>query len=168
MRNPYSTKRIQIVVLLVGSFFLFATRLLHAQAQSNPMLHAANGGVVDSAGKPVLLRGVNLTPWLDPQPYLIGRAVRALFLGPTELKQNLAKVVGPDEAQSFWRQWEDTFVTEEDFKHLAGEGFNCVRLPISYRNIVSKAENGVVTLDQSGLQPVDRAVAWGKNTASMS
>ena len=125
------------------------------------MLHAANGEVLNSTGSPLLLRGVNLTPWLNPEPYLIANGLRALLLSPSELKQNLAKLVGPDEAQSFWRQWEDAFVTEADFKHLAEQGFNCVRLPINYKYMVSGTHNGMATFDKAGVEPVDRAVAWG-------
>jgi len=162
MKNPDPTKRTRFVAWLAAGAFWLPASLLCAQAQLNPMLHAANAEVVDSGGAPVLLRGVNLTPWLDPEPYLIGRGLWALLLSPSELKQNLADIAGAEQAQSFWRQWEDAFVTEEDFRRLSSEGFNCVRLPINYKDIVSKAENGAVTLDKSGLQAVDRAVAWGK------
>ena len=49
-----------------------------ARAAGNAMLHAANGAVVDAEGAPVQLRCVNLSPWLDPEPYLIGKALRGL------------------------------------------------------------------------------------------
>ena len=125
------------------------------------MLHASDGAVVDAQGAPVQLRCVNLSPWLEPEPYLIGKALRGLTRSPSDLKKKLAYLVGPADAQAFWRQWEDTFVTREDFALLKEQGFNCVRLPLNYKNIVAVPSNGSLTLDDAGLAPVDHAVAWG-------
>ncbi len=132
-----------------------------AQAAGNAMLHADNGALVDSKGVPVQLRCVNLSPWLDPEPYLIGKALRGLTRSPSELKQKLADLVGPAEAQAFWRQWEDTFITRADFARLKQQGFDCVRLPINYKTIVKASPDGAIALDDAGLAPVDHAVAWG-------
>ena len=107
------------------------------------------------------LRCVNLSPWLDPEPYLIGKALRGLTRSPSELKQKLAELVGPADAQAFWRQWEDAFVTRADFARLKEQGFDCVRLPINYKNVVAASPNGTVVLDDAGIAPVDHAVAWG-------
>jgi endoglucanase len=144
-----------VAMLVVSGFFSAA------QAAGNAMLHAAKGAVVDGEGDPVQLRCVNLSPWLDPEPYLIGKALRGLTRSPSELKQKLAELVGPAAAQAFWRQWEDTFVTRADFARLKEQGFDCVRLPINYKNVVSAAPNGAFALNDAGLAPVDRAVAWG-------
>jgi endoglucanase len=157
-----TSARLGNAVLLSGIAFLFAGHFLCGQAEANPMLHAASGYVVDQRGAPVSLRCVNLSPWLDPEPYLLVKAFRALETSPSELKQRLAQLVGPDEAQSFWQQWEDAFVTEEDFKRLAKAGFTCVRLPINYKDILNGVETGKGALDESRLFPVDQAVAWGE------
>lgn len=125
------------------------------------MLRAADGAVVDARGAPVQLRCANLSPWLEPEPYLIGKALRGLTRSPSELKQKLTELVGPADAQAFWRQWEDAFITREDFARLQKQGFNCVRLPINYKNIVAASPAGAITLDEAGLAPIDHAVAWG-------
>ncbi|MFZ1205830.1 MAG: glycoside hydrolase family 5 protein [Candidatus Acidiferrales bacterium] len=140
---------------------LVSAPLLRAQGTGNAMLHAANGAVVDAEGAPVQLRCVNLSPWLEPEPYLIGKALRGLTRSPSELKQKLANLVGPEDAQAFWRQWEDAFITRADFARLREQGFDCVRLPINYKYIVAASPSGAITLDAAGLAPVDHAVAWG-------
>ena len=124
---------------------------------ANPMLHAALGRVVDGSGKPVELRCVNLSPWLNPEPYLVAPSWRALNTSPTELRDGIARAVGSRTARKFWRQWEETFVTEEDFRTLAGQGFTCVRLPLNYRRVMT-AEG----LNADGIAPVDRAVIWAE------
>jgi len=138
-----------------------ATPLSRAQVSGNVMLHAANGAVVNAEGAPVPLRCVNLSPWLEPEPYLIGRALRGLTRSPSELKQKLAELVGPANAQAFWRQWEDAFITREDVARLKEQGFNCVRLPLNYKNIVASPPGGSIALDDAALAPVDHAIAWG-------
>jgi endoglucanase len=128
-----------------------------ARAAGNAMLHADNGAVVDGEGAPVHLRCVNLSPWLDPQP----KALRGLTRSPSELKQKLAELVGPADAQAFWRQWEDTFVTRADFARIKRQGFDCVRLPINYKSLVRASPDGAIALDDDGLARVDHAVARG-------
>lgn len=124
---------------------------------ANPMLHASKGQVVNASGKNVQLRCVNLSPWLNPEPYLIVPALRALNTSPTELREGLARAAGSRVARKFWQKWEAAFVTEADFKHLAAQGFTCVRLPLNYRRIMTP--DG---LDADGIAPVDRAVQWGE------
>jgi endoglucanase len=133
------------------------------RASANDMLHAStsNGTVVDAAGAPVELRCVNLSPWLDPEPYLIGKALRGLTRSPSGLKQKLADLVGPEDAQRFWQQWQAAFITEADFARLKRQGFNCVRLPLNYKYFASSAPESSVALDKAALAAVDHAVAWG-------
>src|SRR5579862_2232261 len=148
------------IIAAIGLFVISASSCC-AQETSNAMLHAAKGAVVNAQGAPVQLRCVNLSPWLDPEPYLIGKALRGLTRSPSELKQKLAEIVGPADAQAFWQQWEDTFITREDFARLKEQGFNCVRLPINYKNIAVASPDGSIALDDARLAPVDHAVAWG-------
>ena len=157
-----NTKKTINITIVAITAFLFLTNYPSAQAAENLMLHAANGAVVDSTGSPVSLRCVSLSPWLDPEPYLTTKAFKSLITSPSQFKQRLAALVGPDQAQDFWQQWMDSFVTENDFKHLAQTGFNCVRLPLNYKYFVDSVDNGVVQFNQSGIQPVDNAVTWGQ------
>jgi aryl-phospho-beta-D-glucosidase BglC (GH1 family) len=152
----HTFKTIAAIALL-----LVSVPLPRAQGAGNAMLHAANGAVVDAEGAPVQLRCVNLSPWLEPEPYLIGKALRGLARSPSELKQKLAELVGPAAAQAFWRQWEDAFFTRADFARLKEQGFDYVRLPINYKNIVAASPNGAVAPDDAALAPVDHAIAWG-------
>lgn len=109
------------IIAAIGLIITSAS-LCRGQETRNPMLHAANGAVVNADGAPVQLRCANLSPWLDPEPYLIGKALRGLTRSPSELKQKLAEIVGPADAQAFWQQWEDTFITREDFARLKEQG----------------------------------------------
>jgi hypothetical protein len=127
------------------------------------MLHARGGAVTDGHGKPVLLRCVNLSPWLIPEGYLVGQgSLAALTTSPSQIKRRLEAVIGPAESRRFWQDWTNSFVVAQDFQHLEAEGFNCVRLPLSAKRLVRDSGTGGVVLDATGIAPVDRAVAWGQ------
>src|SRR5579872_3810910 len=133
-----------------------------AVASPNPMLHARGDTVVDSRGNRVLLRCVNLSPWLVPEGYLIaGGSLASLTTSPSQIKERLQAVVGPQRAERFWRDWTEAFVTEADFRRLSAAGFNCVRLPLDANFIASWADSDHVAFVPDMITPVDEAVAWG-------
>lgn len=146
---------VRYVLIILCALCLFAAR----PAAANDMFHADKGRVVDGAGRAVQLRCVNLSPWLNPEPYLIAPGLKAMLTSPSEFRTRLADAAGADAATEFWRQWEENFVTEDDFKTLAKAGFTCVRLPLNHRRILNAAQNG---LNEAALLPVDHAVAWGE------
>lgn len=125
------------------------------------MLHAAAGAVVDSAGDRVLLRCVNLSPWLDPEGYLMsGGSLAALTTSPSQIKERLESVVGSERAATFWRKWIEAFVDQADFRRLQAAGFNCVRLPINANFIARWTGDDSVSFVPDMVAPVDKAVAW--------
>lgn len=145
---------------------LCAFCLLTPRAGANPMLHAGRGAVLDAHGTPVLLRCVALSPWLIPEGYLIGQgSLAALRTSPSQIRRRLEDLVGPAQANAFWRQWTARFVTEADFARLHAQGFNCVRLPLSYCSLVESDSGGAgaqVSFRADAIASVDRAVAWGQ------
>ncbi len=156
-------KKLSLLIVIVAmAIFLFLSQSLSAESKYNPMLHAKANYVVNANNSPILLRCVNLSPWLNREPYLIRNNLVALFKSPSEFEQKLAQLVGVNQAEKFWQHWEESFVTENDFKHLSQQGFNCVRLPLNHKKIVVQKKNGSVTLNKAGMASVDRAVVWGQ------
>lgn len=127
-------------------------------------LHAADGAVLDRNGTRVLLRCVNLSPWLVPEGYLMGQgSFAALTTSPSQIKQRLASIIGPEKAQAFWHDWTDAFVDASDFQRLKSQGFNCVRLPLNAKFLAASIGPDAVVFDPAGIAPVDAAVAWGES-----
>jgi endoglucanase len=145
-------------IVALAVLCIFASR-----ASANPMLHAERGAVVDAGGAPVLLRCVGLSPWLIPEGYLIGQgSLAALRTSPSQIRQRLEDIAGPVQAGIFWQKWTERFVIEDDFARLHAQGFNCVRLPLSYRSLVESDAGGQVSFLPEAIAPVDHAVAWGE------
>ncbi len=150
---------------VVGVLVILRLGTLPAAASPNPMLHVTGGAVVDAHGDRVLLRCVNLSPWLVPEGYLMaGGSLAALTTAPSQIKERLAAVVGPERAAAFWRQWIEAFVSEADFRRLSAAGFNCVRLPLDANFIASRIDGDHVAFVPDMIGPIDKAVAWGAAT----
>lgn len=107
-------------------------------------------GLVDGAGRPLLLRGVGLGNWLLPEGYMWGFGPGAE--SPREIEALVARLAGQDYATTFWRRFRATFITERDVATIAASGFDHVRLPINARVVQDDdgepVEEGYALIDQ--------------------
>ncbi|HMS92978.1 MAG TPA: cellulase family glycosylhydrolase [Candidatus Saccharibacteria bacterium] len=79
---------------------------------------------MQSSQKP--LRGVNLGGWLVLEQWMTPH----LFAG-TDAKDEYTFMQTPDAAIKI-KKHRDSFITEEDFRWLAGNNYNAVRIPVGY------------------------------------
>lgn len=110
--------------------------------------------IVDERGDEVFLRGVGLGNWLMPEGYmwLFGDDAASA----TQIERLIEDLVGPLEAEHFWRRYYDTYITESDIRAIKGGGFNSIRLPVNARLIIA-ADGGFL---EDGFELIDRAVRW--------
>ena len=142
--------------MLKFRFFLGlpAALLLSAAAVfgQSGFVHTSGAEIVDGRGKPLMLRGINLGNWLEPEGYMFH------FDGepqsPFEIEQLTTELIGPYKAGDFWRKWTDTYIVEADIDRIKKTGFNSVRLPIHWRFFD--------TDDADGFRVVDRLVQWAR------
>jgi Cellulase (glycosyl hydrolase family 5) len=124
-----------------------------ASAMFLPAGHAANGFVrvqgkylVSLDGSRLILRGVNLGNWLVPEGYMFG------FAGgpqsPREIQTFINELIGPAEAERFWREYRERYITEDDVRFISRTGINSVRIPLHYKFFLSDQEEGFRLLDQ--------------------
>ena len=137
-------------------FYFFVLSLLAPLPASAQYLHRRHTEIVDGAGKPILLRGVNLGNWLYLEPWMIGNTHFEMFSGedgkPDEMADAVSDLVGPERAAQFAKAWRDHAVTQADIRKIASLGFNSVRVPLDSRLFT---EGGV------GFEYLDRLLAWG-------
>ncbi|MEK7766472.1 MAG: cellulase family glycosylhydrolase, partial [bacterium] len=62
--------------------------------------------------------------------------------------------------EKFGRDWSNGPFVEDDFKWIAGWGFNFVRLPMDYRTWI--VDGDWRRFDERVLKEIDQAVAWGR------
>jgi len=114
--------------------------------------HADHKQIVDTAGKPLLIRATNLGNWLVPEGYMW------LFEGgpqsPSEIRALVLELLGPEESQAFWRKYRENYISHEDIALLHRAGFNAIRVPLHYSLFESD--------DAEGFQLLERLIAWSR------
>jgi endoglucanase len=121
----------------------------HVSAQ---FAHTDHKQIVDSAGKPLLLRATNLGNWLVPEGYMW------LFEGgpqsPGEIRALVSELLGPEGSAAFWQKYRENYVTREDIALLHRATFNAIRVPLDYRLFESD--------DEEGFKLLDRLIIWSR------
>jgi endoglucanase len=123
-----------------------------ANAAQRGFVHTSGTNLVDSSNQPLMLRGINLGNWLEPEGYMFH------FNGgpqsPREIEDLTNELLGPEKAAAFWHQWRESYITEADIDRIKKEGFNSVRVPIHWKLFDSDGAEGFRLLD--------RLVQWAR------
>lgn len=105
--------------------------------------------IVGPRGETVLLRGINLGNWLEPEGYMF------LFQGgpqsTREIEALFDELIGPSAAMTFWKEFRRQYITESDIHFIRRAGLNSVRIPLHYKFFLPGGE---------GFEVLDPAVAW--------
>ena len=140
--------------LLLG---LLAFALLGAgtSARAEGFVSVNGRQIVDSEGRPLLLKGINLGNWLVPEGYMFE------FKKPNSPRLVgglVSELLGPEEARLFWIRFQDNFITRDDITLIRKMGFNSVRVPFNYRLFTPEDQPGVFS--GRGFELLDRVVGW--------
>src|SRR3977135_4035213 len=115
--------------------------------------HTDGKQIVDAAGKPLLVRAINLGNWLVPRGYMW------LFQGgpqsPSEIGALVLELLGPEGSAAFWQKYRENYVTREDTAFLHRAGFNAIRVPLHYNLFESD--------DAEGFKLLDRLMVWSRS-----
>lgn len=122
---------------------------IHAQAG---FVHAQGPDLVDGRGHALMLRGINLGNWFEPEGYMFH--LDGGPQSPREIEALTEELIGPQAAAAFWRQWRDTYITEADIDRIHAMGFNSVRVPIHWKFFASD--------NAEGFRLMDRLVEWAR------
>ena len=133
-----------------------------------------NGELAKNDGEAVQLKGVNFGGWLIQETWMC--PVMA-FNGNITVRNNtengwamldtldeLETRFGKDEAAKLIANYQDNYITEQDFKNVKDMGFNCVRIPFWYRNFMSD-ENGTYITSDDNDNPGFKKLDWACDMA---
>jgi endoglucanase len=129
----------------IGVFLLLASALC---AQSS-FVHAQGKSLVAPDGQKLMLRGINLGNWLEPEGYMF--LLEGGAQAPREIEQLFNELVGPEDAAKFWHSYRDEYIREQDLAFIRKAGFNSVRIPLHYKFFTAGGE---------GFAYLDRVVEW--------
>ena len=120
-----------LAAVLITAFIGFAACNDKPSAAALPMLSAVGEDIVDADGNAVALRGTNFGGWL----------VQEGWMCPTEQTDTLSTDMtlysrfGKEKAEALIAAYQESWITEEDFKTVKELGLNVVRVPFTYMNV---------------------------------
>jgi aryl-phospho-beta-D-glucosidase BglC (GH1 family) len=141
MRNIKASTAILAALLLPSAFM----------SGQQGFVHTSGTEIVDGHGKPLILRGINLGNWFEPEGYMFH------FDGgpqsPREIEDLTRELIGPIEAEDFWAKWRETYITQADIDLIKAMGFNSVRVPIHWKFFQANYQ---------GFELLDKLVGWAR------
>ena len=120
-----------LAAVLITAFIGFAACNDKPSDTILPMLSAEGENIVDADGNAVVLRGTNFGGWL----------VQEGWMCPTDQTDTLSTDMtlysrfGKERAEELISAYQDSWITEEDFKTVKELGLNVVRVPFTYMNV---------------------------------
>lgn len=124
-----------------------------------PMIRQNGARWVDSTGKQVDLRGVNLGNWLQLEFWMMNEPMSTnagQINDQCTLENELSRRFGYNEKERLMDAFRDSWMTDRDWDNIAKLGFNTVRLPFWYNLI--EDENKPYTLRADAWQYLDKAI----------
>lgn len=115
-------------ILLIG-FFALGSGALNA----TPFVSRDGQTIIDSTGKVIQLKGVNLGGWLLWEGWIWGGG----YTKEGDIVKNLSTIAGKQEFDAFHKDIYQNFINESDIKAISELGFNVVRVPFNHRTFDS-------------------------------
>lgn len=120
-----------LAAVLITAFIGFAACNDKPSDTALPMLSAVGEDIIDADGNAVALRGTNFGGWL----------VQEGWMCPTKQTDTLSTDMalysrfGKEKAEALIAAYQESWITEEDFRTVKELGLNVVRVPFTYMNV---------------------------------
>ena len=131
-------------------------------------LHTQGRIIVNEDGQEVLLRGMGVGNWLNPEGFLFGGAAfggafgefarSSAFDRGRTMDQYVAELAGRTYQKRFWDAWVDNYFGLEDIRAMKRQGFNSVRLPLNARFLLD--EEPGICFNEAQMRLLDRYLDW--------
>jgi endoglucanase len=134
--------------------------LLAAQpaiAATTGFVHIEGRRFVNPDGTDYAIKGISLGNWLLPEGYMF-KFRHAL--SPREIDAVFARLLGRTQADRFWQDFRNTYITQEDIRFIGAAGFNTIRVPLHYALFMQDGDPPVFT--GPGYTLIDRLIGWCK------
>jgi endoglucanase len=97
------------------------------------LLKAIGNKVINEYGDTVMLRGTNLGSWLVQEDWMTGNTCGY----QKKMIETLTDRFGSVTCEELIDLWENTWITETDIDNIRNLGFNCVRVPFTFMNLIA-------------------------------
>ena len=140
-------KLILLLLVFIMIFTMFGctkneTKPLEEYDNSNPkemsLITVKDGYLVNEYDEEIVLKGVNLGNWLLWETWMGFVPEYTHDWAYFDTLEVLLDRFGEEKTKEIVKTFEDNFVTEEDIAQIEKLGFNCVRVPLWYRNFMTE------------------------------
>lgn len=139
---------------LLFGFILLVMPFIYSQ---NDFVTIKGKEFITPDGKPILLRGINLGNWLNPEGYMFRfNNVNSFRLIDNTIKE----LIGVDEARKFWETFRDNYITKEDITFIKSTGLNHIRVPFNFKFFL--VEDHPDMWIEEGFKRLDDVIKWCK------
>lgn len=128
-----------------------------APSPAPDFIHTQGRRFVDASGNDFVLHGIGLGNWLVPEGYML-RFTRAL--APHEIDAVIRSLTSPAEAERFWADFRDSYITRADIDFIARAGFTAIRVPFDWKLFAADADPPV--MQGPGWALIDRLLGWAR------
>lgn len=111
-------------------------------------LHTEGRHFVNEEGNEVILRGMGVGNWLNPEGFLFGGAgfggIAGRFARSSAFDRGrtmdlfVAELAGKKYQKEFWDRWVANYLAEGDIAAMKRQGFNSIRLPLNARFLLEE------------------------------
>jgi len=112
-------------------------------------------------GRVLRIKGISLGNWLMPEGYMFKFEVAK---APHQIYGAFDRLLGPEKAAAFWKQYRDTYIAQDDIRFIASAGFNTVRIPLHW-NLFMTPDG---TMTGEGWALLDRVLGWVKEAGLLA
>lgn len=141
--------------LLLG--FLVSFLLMPFSFSQDGFVSVKGKEIIAPDGRPILLRGINLGNWLNPEGYMF----RLQNVSSFRLIDNTIKeLIGTDEARQFWKSFRDNYIDREDIQFISSTGLNHMRVPFNFKLFLVE-DHPEIWLEE-GFKRLDDVIKWCK------
>src|SRR6201996_1579240 len=128
------------------------------KAQTGKFITVRGKEIIGPDNKNFLIRGTNLGNWLVPEGYMFKFTN---VNSPRLINEAFAELLGPEEVKTFWKKYQDTYITAGDIHFLKASGMNSIRIPFNYRIFTTENYMGQNNPNR-GFELLDRVIGWCK------
>ena len=128
---------------------------LAVPAAADALVRIEGRNFIAPDGSVLQIKGISLGNWLVPEGYMFKLKVAN---SPRLIYAAFDRLLGPERAQAFWRQYRDTYVAEDDIRFIKSVGFNTVRVPLHWRLFMGADGE----IGGEGWALLDRVVGWSR------
>jgi len=157
MKKNNSHKILFISILLS---IILSPILVSGKTNSSTKFFKVYGqNIIAPNGEQFKIKGTNLGNWLNPEGYMF------MFDNTSSYRlidQALKELVGPDKTNTFWHQFQDGYITQNDIHYIRKTGMNSIRIPFHYKLFTNEDYMGFNDSNR-GFELLDKVIRWCKS-----